>query len=71
MRPSGVAANSPMALMLRIDVADKGAIARIPLTSSQLPDELDPSTWEELWLGPTDLEPQPVIAAVVDAKPRK
>ena len=71
VRPSGVAANSPMAVMLRLDVADTGAIATIPLTGSQLPNELDPSTWEELWLGPTDLEPQPVIAAVVDARPKK
>jgi len=71
VRPSGVAANSPMAVMLRLDVADTGAIATIPLTGSQLPNELDPTTWEELWLGPTDLEPQPVIAAVVDARPKK
>jgi hypothetical protein len=70
-RPSGVAVNGPMAVLLRIDVADKGLIARIPWTGSQVPNELDPSTWEELWLGPTDLEPQPVIAAAVDARPKK
>jgi len=70
VRPSGVAANGPMAVMLRIDVADKGVIARIPWTGSQMPNEIDPSTWEELWLGPTDFEPQPVVAAVIDARPK-
>jgi hypothetical protein len=71
VRPSGFAANSPVALMLRVETTSLGPFATLPRRAHPAPTEIDPTTWEEIWLGETEIEPTPLVVSVVDAVPRQ
>jgi len=70
-RPVGAYANSPIAMMLQVEANVPGfgntAFLTLPARAVPVPSEFDPSTWEEIWLGPTVLQPSLAGRRQIDA----